>query len=133
LFNIWLGMHDRSENPDGANYYLYGARGISVCQEWFGQDGFHRFVAWARENGYADDLTIDRIDNDEGYFPANCHWVSKGEQCQHKRSNKLSIEKAREIRRLWAEGVPKDEIAAAYGVSQSTISRTVEGRSWKSA
>jgi hypothetical protein len=126
-------MHTRCEDPLSSDYRHYGARGIEVTQEWFGQEGFVRFVAWARENGYRDDLTIERNDNDRGYSPENCSWIPKGEQGWNKRSNKLSVDKAREIRRLWAERVPLAEIASAYGVSQATISLTVDGRIWKSA
>ena len=77
LFGIYKMMHDRCENVDSPKYHLYGGRGISVCEEWSDPTvGFARFLKWALENGYGDELSIDRLDSDSGYYPENCHWVS---------------------------------------------------------
>lgn len=55
-------------------YHRYGGRGIKICDEW--NDSYEAFAAWARDNGYADDLQIDRIDNDGNYEPSNCRFVT---------------------------------------------------------
>lgn len=84
LFKIWQGIHKRCENKNAHNYYLYGARGISVCEEW---DEYLPFAEWARENGYTDELTIERKDVNGDYGPNNCTWVTNKEQQNNKRNN----------------------------------------------
>lgn len=78
LYTIWRGMIDRCENPNSEAFDRYGARGISVCPEW--RADFAAFREWALANGYADALTIDRMDNDRGYEPGNCRWATYAEQ-----------------------------------------------------
>jgi hypothetical protein len=65
-------------------YEKYGGRGITLCEEW---NDYARFREWSFNNGYADDLTIDRIDVDGNYEPNNCRWVSYKVQANNKRNN----------------------------------------------
>ncbi len=72
LHGRWQNMLNRCSNPKAVNYKHYGARGITVCDEWLDRDVFYR---WAIKTGYSIELSIDRIDNDKGYYPDNCRWV----------------------------------------------------------
>lgn len=84
LYMVWLGMKQRCSNPKHKSYKIYGQRNIQVCAEWI--NNYDAFRRWAGNTDYKPGLTIDRIDNEEGYFPKNCRWVTRAENTKHKRS-----------------------------------------------
>jgi hypothetical protein len=89
LYEIWIGMRYRCQNPKRKAYVNYGARGIKVCPEW--NLNFTTFLEWAKQSGYRDDLTIERKDVNGNYEPDNCTWIPLGDQAYNKtNSNRIT-------------------------------------------
>lgn len=86
LHNTWTAMKQRCFNPNAEKYLDYGGRGITVCSEWL---EYPKFREWALANGYADDLQIDRIDNNGSYEPGNCRFVTRPQNQRNRRVCKL--------------------------------------------
>ena len=111
LYSIWRNIKTRCENEKAKGYHRYGGRGIKICEAW--KEDFQAFRNWALENGYQENLTIDRINNDGNYEPGNCRWATLKEQANNTRKNRL-ITANGETRTLneWAEitGIPKSTI-----------------------
>lgn len=85
IYRIYDGMKQRCYNSNHHSYSRYGDRGIKICDEWL--DNFINFYNWSIDNGYADNLTIDRIDTNGNYEPNNCRWVTQKVQSNNKRNN----------------------------------------------
>lgn len=86
LYNVWSAMRRRCLSPSCKDYQDYGARGITICEEW---DDYIAFKKWALDNGYKAGVSIDRINNDLGYRPDNCRFVGLRTQANNKRNNSL--------------------------------------------
>lgn len=80
-------MKTRCYNPSSNKYHAYGGRGIKVCDEW--KNSFANFKKWALSNGYANNLTLDRINNNGNYEPSNCRWVTNKQNTNNTRRNRI--------------------------------------------
>lgn len=87
LYSIFEGMKKRCLNKNSINYKNYGDKGITIYKEWL--DDFEKFYTWAINNGYNDDLTIDRINSNKNYEPKNCRWITQKQQCRNTSRNHL--------------------------------------------
>lgn len=85
LFNLYQTIKTRCTNPKRYNYKNYGGRGITLCDEW---KEAKNFILWALSNGYKKGLQIDRIDNNKGYSPSNCRFVTNKENSNNRRNKK---------------------------------------------
>ena len=115
LRNIWYGMLKRCNKTNHKEYKYYGGRGITVCENW---NDYVVFARWALSNGYSNDLTIDRIDNDGNYEPSNCRWVTIQEQLRNRSNNRHET----------INGVTKTvaEWSRDYGVEKNTVYRRLD-------
>jgi len=119
LYKIWQKMKERCYNKNNNRYYCYGQRGIKVCNEWL--NDFVLFYNWAINNGYKDNLTIDRIDVNGNYEPDNCRWLTNKEQSQNRRSNfNITLGNKTQCLTKWAED---------YNISEGTVRDRIK-RGW---
>ena len=111
LYTIYNNIIKRCEDKTHRCYDNYGGRGIKMCDEW--RDDFVTFYNWACDNGYRAGLTIDRVDNDRGYCPENCRWVTRIEQQNNRRdNNNLTLGKEKHTVTEWSR---------ITGIKNSTI------------
>lgn len=113
ICKVWRQMHDRCENVKNRAFQNYGGRGIKVCTEWSGKNGFENFRLWAISHGYKEGLTIDRIDVNGDYCPENCRWATVKQQNNNQRDNhKLTYDNQTHTIAEWSD---------ITGISQSLI------------
>jgi hypothetical protein len=115
----WRTMKGRCFNPKAMGYHNYGGRGIKICDEWM---IFANFYEWSIASGYAEGLTIERIDNDGDYCPENCKWVTRQEQANNRRTN----------RPLTLNGVTKNlgQWAIGLGISKGALKQRIDKYHW---
>lgn len=119
LFKVWLSIKNRCSYTNGIGYKYYGGRGITVCDEWL--HDFQAFYDWSMANGYKEEIspngrnrwTIDRIDNNKGYSPDNCRWVTIEVQANNKTTNHF-VE-------YNGEKLTLSQIAKRYNIEKSTL------------
>lgn len=117
IYKIWCLMTARCCNKKSTSYADYGGRGISICNEWRGKDGFENFLKWSMENGYADNLSIDRINVNGNYEPLNCRWLTLQAQNRNRRSCVyLTYKGETHILTEWAEilGINRSTLSSRY-------------------
>lgn len=115
LYKSWASMKRRCDNPDEHHKKYYKDKGISYCKEW---KDFRNFKNWALNNGYIEGYTIERLDNDKGYYPENCTWILA------KYQNKNKTNKSH----LIINGIDKSftEWAKEYNLRENTIRMRVK-------
>ena len=120
IYNIYMDMKKRCYNPNSSSYKNYGGRGISICSTWL--NDFNSFLCWALNNGYKDNLSIDRINNNGNYEPSKCRWATNVQQANNNRSNKVIVinGKANNLKK-WA---------SHYGINLSTY-KSRRKRGWE--
>lgn len=117
LYNIYRSIIKRTQNPKNKDYKNYGGRGITLCKQW--NDDYKKFYNWSINNGYSDELSIDRIDNNKGYSPDNCRWVNAKTQINNTRKNhKLTYKGETRTLAEWA-----DKAGINYGAFKGRIYR----------
>lgn len=119
LYNIWNNMRERCSNVKNPQYKDYGARGISVCDDWC---SFELFRVWALSSGYSENLTIDRIENDKGYYPENCRWATSIQQANNTRKTRLITYNG--------ETHSVSEWARILNIKQSTLNMRLNKYGW---
>lgn len=110
LYNCWENMMARCYNSNSHYYKHYGQRGITVCEKWHDSKCF---IDWALQNGYQDDLTLDRIDVNGNYEPLNCRWATVKQQ-QNNRRDCIYVDTP--IGRMTLK-----EVSENYGINYGTL------------
>ncbi len=137
LYRVWSKMKERCLNPNHKSYKYYGGRGISICSEWL---EFPPFRQWMLAQEYDGTLELDRIDNDQGYFPDNCQLATHTDQVQNRRlPNRHKTGKRYGRRGFTAEDIYKiresrltnTALANIYDVHDATIGKIKKRTSWK--
>ena len=111
LYGIWIGMKSRCYRKTHHEFHRYGERGITVCDEWL--NSHDCFYDWAISHGYNDSLTIERKNNNAGYSPENCEWISRSDQARN-RSTSFLVEHN-------SEKVSCADLSRMYGLEKHTI------------
>lgn len=108
-YDIWHSMKGRCLNPKHHAYKDYGGRGITICEKWMEFQGFWEDM----QEGYIKNLTLDRKENDRGYFKENCRWATRGEQSNNTRT----------VRQIYHNGVMKtiSQLSKEYGINYYTL------------
>lgn len=122
-YSVWTHMKARCNNKKHQEYKNYGGRGIKICDRW---NRFENFLSDMGEK--PDGLSLDRIDNMDGYYKENCRWATPSEQSRNRRVVKLTIDMVRNIRE---DKRTHTVIAGIYGISASYVSNIKTRIKWK--
>lgn len=135
LNDIFRNIKRRCYNPNNKQFKDYGGRGVKLCKEWADSEmvnlgkrgrvskGWLAFQEWSLNNGYSDNLTIDRIDNNKDYSPANCRWVSRKIQQNNKRNNRyITYRGKKQTLAQWCEELQLNYSTTYYRLSVMHLS-----------
>lgn len=122
----WSRMRARCNRVNHPKRHRYGGRGIKVCERW---SSFANFLADMGDRPPG--TTIDRVDNDGNYEPANCRWATQLEQQRNRSTTKLNLTIADEIRSRRERGESRKVVASAYAVDPSLIRQIEQGKVWR--
>jgi len=118
-YRVWMAMKQRCCNKDHWLYPRYGGRGIKICEKW---KDVSVFCNWAKKNGIKQGLTIDRKNNDLGYFPENCRFVSKKKNLNNT-SKTIYLDTPR-------GRLPLQEAAEFYGINDAVLYQRIKKLKW---
>ena len=149
LYTIWSNMKSRCYNENNNHYRSYGAKDVTVCDEWL--NSFIPFKQWAEANGYLDNLTIDKdvlCDklniSPKIYSPETCQWITLEENMKYSNDNyperskiallnmsisqrKISDNDIEKVRRMLSIDLEYKDIVKIVDIHFSAISRIKDG------
>jgi len=128
VYSVWRSMIQRCHNPKHISFKHYGARGISVCQEW--RENYFAFEEFALSKGWKKGLHTDRIDNELGYCPENVQFLSVRDNERKKSSTRMTVEKIHKIFDLYSEGKTLAEIKGIMNYDAGNISLILNRKLW---
>lgn len=129
LYHIWKSMKQRCCNTNSKAYKWYGGRGITICDEW--KNDYIAFRTWALNNGYNNNLQIDREDNNSNYTSSNCRWVTNIANMRNSRATKLNLKKVQQIRSLYNNiKISQVLLSKLFNISNKQISSIINNKNW---
>ena len=132
LYNSWSAMKNRCLSVNNTHYEYYGGRGITICDEWL---DYENFKSWALQNGWDNNLTIDRIDYNGNYEPNNCRWITQKEQTNNTSFNKMiTYHNKTQSLAMWCEelGLNYGRIKARLNSCEMSVEEAFERRLYES-
>ena len=130
LYNTWKSMRRRCQDANHKAYKYYGGRGIQVCSDW---EDIEKFINWAEKFDYAN-MELDRIDNDLGYCPENCQFITPVLNKRKQRGRKLNFLIAEKIRDEYkTSSISQAQLSRNYNVSDVTINAIIHNRLYNAA
>lgn len=125
IYRVWASMKQRCENPNDNGFKWYGDKGIKVCKEW--SNSFESFYSWAKQNGYKEGLTIERINVDGDYEPKNCKWITQQKQLLNTTRNKFITYKGKtQTLKEWSDELGIKYMTLWYRLKRWSVERAFE-------
>jgi len=129
IYYVWKSMKSRCLRKTDKRYSRYGGRGISICNEWLNNP--EAFIEWANGSGYKKGLSIDRKNNDGNYSPDNCRFIIISKNNRNSSNTHLTESDIAKIKLLHSNGMMQIDIAPMFEITQQTVSKIVNNKSWK--